>query len=180
MKPIKIFCLALSLFLGFPSAFAAVHEHEQSTDAMAVEVLNYINQYRASRGLPALVMNEAANREARRHSLEMANHTVPFGHTGFSQRMKQLHHSIADVNGGAENVAYNYKTARIVVDGWIKSSGHHRNIIGRYNMTGIGIVRDKSGKLYFTQLFVHSEKKHGHPAVAGRRSHSHHRGFFIG
>lgn len=173
--------LVLSVLLVFPwvAQGSTVHGHEPSTDAIAAEVLVYINQYRASHGLPKLVMNEAANREARRHSQEMANHAMPFGHGGFNQRMKHIYHSIADADGGAENVAYNYKTARIVVDGWIKSPGHQRNIVGRYNMTGIGIVRDGAGKLYYTQLFVRTQK-HEHPSKnAHARGHSRTR-FFIG
>lgn len=170
---------ALSLWIAATSWAASVHVHEESTDRLAVEVLQYVNQYRAAHGMPTLVMNEAANREARRHSQDMANHAVPFGHVGFDQRMKHLYRSIDDARGGAENVAYNYKTARIVVDGWIKSPGHHRNLMGRYNMTGIGIVRDKAGRLYYTQLFVHTEK-HVHPSQkAHARVHSR-TGFFIG
>ena len=52
-------------------------------------------------------------------------------------------------------------TAKIVVDGWIKSPGHRQNIVGRYNLTGIGIVRDRAGKLYYTQLFVRTNE-HAH------------------
>lgn len=178
---IRCLMLILSLLWVLPSIAQTppTHVHGESTDAMAAEVLMYINQYRASHGLPKLVMNEAANREARRHSQEMANHAVPFGHTGFNQRMKHVYHDIADADGGAENVAYNYKTARIVVDGWIKSRGHQRNIVGRYNMTGIGIVRDGAGKLYYTQLFVRTHD-HAHPSQnAHARRHSRTR-FFIG
>jgi uncharacterized protein YkwD len=176
---IRYLILGLSLLINSMTWAGPVHEHEESTDRMAVEVLNYVNQYRAAHGLPRLAMNEAANREARRHSQEMANHAVPFGHTGFGQRMKHLYHSIDDANGGAENVAYNYKTARIVVDGWIKSPGHHRNLVGRYNMTGIGIVRDKAGRLYYTQLFVRTEK-HTHPSQKAHARGRSRTGFFIG
>lgn len=160
---------ALMLFSLPVLAQAEVHQHASSDAEMAQEVLTYVNQYRASRGLPKLVMNEAANREARQHSIEMANHQVPFGHTGFSQRMRHLYRNIDDAEGGAENVAYNYKTARIVVDGWIKSPGHRQNMVGRYDVTGIGIVRDHQGRLYFTQLFVRTHK-HAHPQAGSARS----------
>ncbi len=162
---------ALTLIMLFLPVFsqADVHQHQPSTDAMSAEVLTYVNQYRASRGLPALLMNDAANREAHKHSLEMANHHVPFGHNGFSQRMKHVYQQVENADGGAENVAYNYKTARIVVDGWIRSSGHRQNMVGRYDMTGIGIVRDSQGRLYFTQLFVRTNK-HAHPKTRTARS----------
>jgi len=172
---IKIIQLCLFVFsLTSPAVYAYEnqHEHQQSTEKMAVEVLSYINQYRAQRHLPPLTMDKTATLEAIRHSQEMAHHQVPFGHHGFEKRMQHVYHAVPDARGGAENVAYNYKTAKIVVDGWIKSPGHHRNIIGRYHLTGIGIVRDRAGKLYFTQLFVHTEP---HAEV-----HQHNGRFFIG
>jgi hypothetical protein len=64
------------------------------------------------------------------------------------------------------------------VDGWIKSPGHRHNIVGRYNLTGIGIVRDSAGKLYYTQLFARTEKKptqHAHQTTHHARPR-----FFIG
>ena len=166
-----VFCL-----LGMGSSLWA-HEVSPSTDALTMEVLNQVNQYRASRGLSALRISAAASRQARLHSSEMARHVVGFGHEGFNQRVTHLHHDIQDVQAAAENVAYNYKTAKIVVDGWIHSPLHHRNIIGAYDLTGIGIVRDRAGKLYYTQLFVRTnEHEHGHTA---RHLHAHSR-FFIG
>lgn len=160
---------SLCVLLVFPLILKAeVHVHPGSEAVMVREVLTYVNQYRAARGLPKLVMNEAANREARRHSLEMAKHQVPFGHSGFSRRMGHLYREIENADGGAENVAYNYKTARIVVDGWINSPGHRRNMVGHYDTTGIGIARDAQGRLYFTQLFVRT-RQHKHPQTRALR-----------
>lgn len=172
--------LMLRVLFCFLCLFCSVNTtvYAESSDAMAQEILTYINQYRVSRGLPALTMNAEASRIARRHSEAMAKHQVPFGHDGFYKRMSSLRHAIPDTAGGAENVAYNYKTARIVVDGWIHSAGHRRNIVGRYDTTGIGIVRDSAGKLYFTQLFVHTQH-HAHPVKTTRMTHTR-RGFFIG
>jgi uncharacterized protein YkwD len=179
---LNTFNVVFSLGLLLPQLLWA-SEANISADPMAKEVLTYINQYRAERGLSPLKMNAAITREATRHSQEMANHQVPFGHTGFQQRMKHLYHDLQYATGGAENVAYNYKTAKIVVDGWIKSPGHRQNIVGRYDLTGVGIVRDAAGKLYYTQLFVR-QKDPVHTAQFSRSSHppAHHRHtrFFIG
>ena len=123
-------------------------------DLLAEDILVYINQFRVRHGLLTLHMNPILSQQAERHSADMAAHRVVFGHDGFAQRMAYLQKRIQTVQGGAENVAYNYKTAKIVAEGWIKSPGHRRNILGHYNQTGIGIVRDKLGKPYFTQLFL--------------------------
>lgn len=84
----------------------------------------------------------------------MATHKIPFGHQYFNDRIKHLYSRISHCRGGAENVAFNYKDSRYLVDQWIKSPGHKRNIVGHYNQTGIGIARDKNGKLYYTQMFI--------------------------
>lgn len=123
---------------------------------LAEDILVYINQFRVRQGLSKLQMNPILNEEAARHSADMAAHRVAFGHDGFDRRMSYLHKKIQTSQGGAENVAYNYHTAKIVAEGWIKSPGHRRNILGHYNQTGIGIVRDKLGRPYFTQLFLNS------------------------
>lgn len=159
-----------------PYAYAAPDDQR-----LASEILVYINQYRVQHGLSKLVMNRVLSNEATRHSADMARHVVPFGHDGFGQRIEHLHEQIPASLSGAENVAYNYKTAKIVVDGWINSPGHRQNLMGHYNLTGIGIARDNMGKPYYTQMFlrandtpvmaravvVHGHNRHGHSFFGG-------------
>lgn len=127
---------------------------QMNDNAMVNDIVRYVNQYRIQHGLSPLSLNTVLSKAAAQHSLDMAQHKVSFGHDGFEQRMTYARQHIANGQGGAENVAYNYKTAKIVVDGWINSSGHRHNILGHYDLTGVGIVRDKLGKPYFTQLFL--------------------------
>jgi uncharacterized protein YkwD len=42
----------------------------------------------------------------------------------------------------------------VAVKGWINSPGHQKNMVGDYNLTGIGIAKNNAGEYYFTQLFV--------------------------
>ena len=99
------------------SAWSSLALAATAPENMSHEILRYINQYRQSQGLSALKMSDAVSEEATRHSREMALHQVPFGHTGFSGRIHRVYDRVSDAEAGAENVAYNYKTARIVVDG---------------------------------------------------------------
>ena len=131
-----------------------VHASYAVSKDLPEDILVFINQFRLSHGLSKLQMNPLLIKEATQHSSDMAMHRVAFGHDGFAQRIKYLQQHIKTAQGGAENVAYNYKTAKIVAEGWISSPGHRRNILGSYNQTGIGIVKDKYGKLYFTQIFL--------------------------
>ncbi|MDZ7993192.1 MAG: CAP domain-containing protein [Nostoc sp. EfeVER01] len=129
-----------------------------SMDTAAIEqsIFNQINNYRASQGLPALTRNSAIDNQVRLHSKNMANGTVSFGHSGFSER---LNATGVSYRGAAENVAYNQgygDPATKAVQGWLKSPGHLANIRGNYNLTGIGVAKNSQGAIYFTQIFIRS------------------------
>jgi uncharacterized protein YkwD len=159
-----IFC---SIFLGLGSnTYAAVHTESDTNIQNAV--LFYINQYRQQHGLAKLKMDNHMVIQAKQHSQDMANHRMPFGHTDFGKRIAKLRSQIKNTGGGAENVAYNYKTAQIVVSQWVRSPGHKRNIVGNYNLTGIGVARDKQGKLYYTQIFLQTSKN---PIITSPKAH---------
>jgi len=54
----------------------------------------------------------------------------------------------------AENVALGFPNAETVVEGWMNSSGHRRNILDRDVIeTGIGIARSSAGGIYYCQVF---------------------------
>ena len=128
-----------------------------SSDAkMQQEILSYVNQYRLQHGLNALTLNPIISAEAIKHSQDMARHAIPFGHQYFSDRVKRLYGKIKEASGAAENVAFNYKDTKYLVSQWVKSPGHRRNIVGHYKLTGIGIARDKQGKIYYTQMFMNT------------------------
>lgn len=118
------------------------------------QILVLINQYRQKKGLPALTANPVIETEARRHTVSMASKKAPFGHDGFSYRSKVITTKIPGVTATAENVAYGSRSAEEVVNGWINSPGHRKNIEGKYRLTGIGVARDSKSTLYFTQIFA--------------------------
>lgn len=147
--------LSLMILTLLQNAYAASKQKSIGHEtAIQNAILVHINQYRTQHRLPPLKMDNNMVREARQHSLDMATHKMPFGHQDFTKRIAHLHQQIKNSGAGAENIAYNYKDARTVVQQWIRSPGHKRNIVGNYNLTGIGVVRDKQGKLYFTQIFL--------------------------
>lgn len=125
-----------------------------NTATLEQSVFNQINNYRATQGLPALTRNAAIDNQARIHSQNMANGTVPFGHTGFPERVKAIG---IPYRAAGENVAYNQgysDPATIAVQGWLKSPGHLANIRGNYDKTGIGVAKNSRGEIYFTQIFL--------------------------
>lgn len=151
----SVLVLTAILISFFQSVYAGNKSTKQSSDAAIQNaILVHINEYRQKHGLAPLKMDERIVREAKNHSIDMANHTMPFGHKYFKSRIDRLHTQIKNSNAGAENVACNYKDAQDVVKNWLRSPGHKRNIDGNYNLTGIGIARDQKGKIYFTQIFL--------------------------
>lgn len=124
--------------------------------AMEKSVHRQINQYRGKKGLPPLKLDGKISAIAREHSKRMADKKVAFGHDGSKSRYQKISKLIR-WRGVAENVAYNqgYRNpGKSAVDGWIKSPGHQRNMVGKYEVTGIGVAKNSKGEYYFTQLFV--------------------------
>lgn len=170
LKNTKTLVVLISLLFGlfnFSHAGAPPKKTDNDT-AIQNAILVHINEYRYKHGLSPLKMNNSMVKEAQKHSKDMANHTMSFGHKYFQSRIDRLHAEIPNSNAGAENVAYNYKDAQDVVKNWVRSPGHRRNIEGNYNLTGIGIARDQRGKIYFTQIFLRT----GSSGYATRRPFS--------
>jgi uncharacterized protein YkwD len=104
--------------------------------------------------LPALESNSIIAEQAKKHSSNMASKKVAFSHDGFEERIKTITQKIGMSRASAENVAYGHLSAKEVVDVWLKSPGHRKNIEGKYTLTGIGFSRNADGTIYFTQIFI--------------------------
>jgi uncharacterized protein YkwD len=169
-KPMKkllgLFGLSLLLFQALPAAADARatdkvdrFTHPQiamlvDTESLAQSIHNQVNRYRQSQNLPPLVFDETIAEQARAHSINMAN-INNLSHDGFDNRL-QIIKQVIPYGGGAENVAFNMGHARpddTAIRGWIKSPGHNRNMLGNYDLTGIGVAK-RGGNYYFTQIFI--------------------------
>lgn len=158
LAPAFLFCVVIEASasatpVSTPAPHASIKAPLQNAN-MANEILKYINEYRRKKRLPVLTMNSVISAEAQKHSENMAANRTDFGHSGFKTRMKRI---VPRINGNgsmSENVAYGNMTAKQVVEEWLESSMHRENIVGPYNVTGIGIAADRRGALYFTQIFA--------------------------
>ena len=133
---------------------APKYEVANVAPAFETQILNAVNQYRQSKGLPPLQASFVISAEARTHSMNMATKRVKFGHTGLSARMKIITSKIKGVTSVAENVAVGNMSAEEVVKTWLGSEGHRKNIEGNYTLTGIGVARNQKSQLYFTEIFA--------------------------
>jgi uncharacterized protein YkwD len=134
--------------------FAGFHPDSNfhTLDTLNTEILQYVNEDRRDHGLKPLQFNSLESSLALKHSQDMASGKVKFGHDGFNSRAKTIQKALGSTEIG-ENVASGPMTAREVVDGWLNSPGHKKNIEGNFTLTGIGYARDKKGDVYFTQIF---------------------------
>jgi uncharacterized protein YkwD len=121
------------------------------------EIHERVNRHRIASGLPPLTSDPRLDAIARAHSESMAQGRRPFGHDGFDDRVAAARTTVG-VNRMAENVAWNdfprADAPRRVVEGWLGSPGHRRNIDERaFTLTGIGVA-SSGGRWYVTQLYA--------------------------
>jgi uncharacterized protein YkwD len=120
-------------------------------------IFDLINAERRSQGRQPLVFNPQLDRMAKIQAENMARfqkmaHNLPESNLpNLADRAKYVGYTYGQIE---ENVALGYPNAESVVDGWMNSSGHRRNILDRGVVeTGIGIARSSAGGLYYCQVF---------------------------
>lgn len=121
---------------------------------MESEILRLTNAYRKDKGLSPLQLNDDCSAQALKHSRSMAQGRTRFGHDGFQKRVQQIRRSLGQLEASAENVAYGQQSAAEVVNTWINSAPHRKNLLGSYSKIGIGVAQSKDGQYYFTQIFI--------------------------
>ncbi|KYP14947.1 MAG: hypothetical protein A1D16_16710 [Flavihumibacter sp. CACIAM 22H1] len=129
---------------------------ESNLTAASLEqsILTEVNEYRKQMKLAPLRVNSVIATEAGLHSQAMARKQVAFGHGGYGGRVKRISIRLEGLVGSAENVAVGKMSAKEVVKRWLNSPTHRKNIEGPYNLTGIGVSKDATGRFYYTQLFI--------------------------
>ncbi len=124
------------------------------------DVLALINKERRSNGLPTLSWDYRSAELARLHSRDMGWNNY-FSHRSQNGSMvndradslgliewQMIGENIAMVGGFEDPIQH-------VVDGWMQSPGHRKNILDpRWKETGIGIFITSEGTYYFTQVFL--------------------------
>lgn len=160
---LRICLIGMAIGLLWSNAEAASGTAEQNN------VLVYVNRERAAKTLPPLKLNEDLNRLATAKSKDMRDrsyfsHTSPvygtpfqmFSDAGLSKKW----------NAMGENIAKGQPDARTVVNAWMKSRGHRKNILNpHYTELGVGYVSN-SGQPIWTQIFA--GKTPPRPAPTGK------------
>ena len=130
-------------------------EVKDKITTMEDEVTSLINKERSKAGCGTVKIDERMRTAGRAHSADMAKNNY-FSHTGrdgssFVDRLGRAGYPKEGAAG--ENIAYGYGSAQAVVNGWMNSPDHKRNILNcSAKSTGVGLAY-RGSTPYWTQLF---------------------------
>lgn len=116
---------------------------------------NFINQERSAASLGALTLDPALCRLARMKSKDMLDNRY-FAHESptYGNVRTMLKNAGYSFQGAGENIA-RYGTLEKAHAGLMSSPGHRRNILSSaWTKVGVGVVTDKNGFIYLTQIFA--------------------------
>lgn len=118
-----------------------------------LETLNLINDYRVSLGLNRLILINHISYKSEQHDIYMINNKV-LNHDDFIERSENIM-KVLGAYKVAENIAFNFKSPKSALNGWLNSPKHKVNIVGDYTHFGIAIKEDPvTGEKYYTNIFA--------------------------
>ncbi|WP_070120972.1 CAP domain-containing protein [Bacillus marinisedimentorum] len=134
------------------------NQQDQAADMSEVErqVITLTNQQREQNGLPALQADTQLTDAAEKKSQDMVQNNY-FSHTSptYGSPFQMLDQFGIDYSVAAENIAAGQTSAEEVVNAWMKSEGHRRNILNKdITHIGVGAVQGDSRGYHWTQLFI--------------------------
>lgn len=141
-------CILVTSFSEVPAKAATTTKTKYSGNYVsAYKVLDLVNAERRKVGAPALTMDQELLDAAmlRAHEIKQSfSHTRPNGADCFSAAPGRMY---------GENIAYGYSSPEAVMNGWMNSDGHRKNILNSsYRSIGIGCY-EYNGTLYWVQCF---------------------------
>ena len=135
-----------------PAVPSQTNPNEFNT-AYEAQVLRLINNERVKYGLSPLAQDNGATEVAHLRAKEIVqsfSHTRPNGSSCFTAASELG----VSYRSAGENIAYGYPTPEAVVNGWMNSEGHRKNILSS-SFEKIGIGCYESGRvLYWSQFFI--------------------------
>lgn len=127
-------------------------EVDTSINNFEQRVVELTNVERAKQGLPALKMDNELSKVAKLKSQDIQSkgyfdHNSPTYGSPFDM-MRQFGISY---RSAGENIAKGQRTPEAVVNAWMNSEGHRKNILGNFTHIGVGYIENGS---VWTQMFI--------------------------
>ncbi|WP_226658690.1 CAP domain-containing protein [Guptibacillus hwajinpoensis] len=117
------------------------------------QVVNLTNEERAKAGLPALEVDTELSKVAQAKSEDMRDNNY-FAHNSptYGSPFDMMNQFGVDYQSAGENIAKGQQTPEEVVNAWMNSEGHRKNIMnGSFTHIGVGYVEE--GNIW-TQQFI--------------------------
>ncbi|MFH7818216.1 CAP domain-containing protein [Neobacillus thermocopriae] len=117
------------------------------------QVIDLTNEQRRKNGLPALKADAKLNSVAQKKSEDMQQNNY-FSHTSptYGSPFDMMRDQGVTYKSAGENIAQGQRTPQEVVNAWMNSEGHRKNILNP-NFTHIGVGYEPTGK-HWTQMFI--------------------------
>ena len=130
-----------------------VTESEGTDQAIINEVIALVNEERAKEGLQPLSNNTNLSKVAYMKAVDMADNDY-FDHNSptYGDPFTMMDTFGIEYTAAAENIAVGYTTAESVMEGWMNSEGHRKNILNP-DFTEIGIGYEKN-EHNWVQMFI--------------------------
>lgn len=127
-----------------------------ATKSIESQVIQLTNQERAKNGLKPLAADWQLSRVARYKSADMKDKNY-FSHTSptYGSPFTMMRNFGIAYRSAGENIAAGQRTPSEVVQSWMNSPGHRKNILNpAYTHIGVGHVTGGSYGHYWTQMFI--------------------------
>ncbi len=117
------------------------------------QVIDLTNAQRSKNGLPALKSDSQLSGVAQKKSVDMQQNNY-FSHTSptYGSPFDMMRDFGVTYKSAGENIAQGQRTPQEVVNAWMNSEGHRKNILSA-NFTHIGVGYEKAGN-HWTQMFI--------------------------
>lgn len=126
-------------------------ERLQAETSYAEKVVELVNAERAKNGLSPLTIRNDLTEYAQLRSTEIVDkfaHERPDGANPLTYVM-----GLSGIRTAGENIAWGQSSPEAVMNAWMNSEGHRKNILSsKYSSIGVGCYRS-GGKLYWVQIF---------------------------
>ncbi|WP_299665819.1 CAP domain-containing protein [uncultured Polaribacter sp.] len=156
-KILKYSAILAVLLLGIScsetsESTSMIDETISSESAVENEIIELLNKYRSSKSLSELNKLDVIKTQTDIHTDYMIE-KMEISHDDFTNRADYLKKNTS-AKLVAENVAVGYSTPKAVVDGWIKSDGHRKNIEGNFTHFHVTAKQNSNNVWYYTNIFI--------------------------
>lgn len=162
---IAVMCASLMVSCSSPSTPAVtrvpVSASISKSSNLSGDVFNSVNSYRAQNGKSSLERHAGLDQLAQEHCDYLAKNCGGSGtnisHVGFRKRAFNAHRYFSIPSVGENVVSSSTKSASHLLNLWISSKTHEKNMRGSWKYTGIGTATTPDGMVISTQLFGSAE-----------------------